>query len=85
MDSKTRWWLRRYISNDTLIKNCGYKKPHPLEDKIIFIISINPSHKSVSSLSEVNKIQDIISSLLECIDTIIEDIKILYRVSEKHF
>ena len=76
--------IRRYISSETLINSCGYKKIHPLEEKLLLIITINPSHK-LSNVDEVNKIQNIISSILECIDSIIQDIRILSKVSEKSF
>ena len=32
--------IMRRKSEDSLVNLCGYKKPHPLEDKILFIVSL---------------------------------------------
>lgn len=76
--------MRRSITDESFLNVCGYKKPHPLEDKILFIISINPSHK-LSGIEEVKKIQNINTFILECIDEIINDLRVLSKVSEKSF
>ena len=76
--------MRRSITDESLLNICGYKKPHPLEDKILVIVSINPSHK-LAKIEEVKKIQNINTFMLECIDEIINDLRILRKVSEKSF
>ena len=76
--------VRRSIKDDSFIKTCGYKKPHPLEEKILFVISVNPGHKLISK-DEVNKVQSVTTFFLEQIDEIINDLRLLYKVSEKTF
>lgn len=74
---------RYHINEESLISTFSYKKPHPLEERIIFIISININHKKYKELDEINKNQLILSNLIESIDLLINDINILYKVSEK--
>ena len=76
--------IRRSISDDSFISSCGYKKPHPLEEKILFMISVKPDHKLLNK-GEINKVQTITIFFLEQIDEIINDLRILYKVSEKTF
>ena len=76
--------VRRSIKDDSFIKTCGYKKPHPLEEKILFVISLNPGHKLISK-DEINKVQSVTTFFLEQIDEIINDLRLLYKVSEKTF
>ncbi len=76
--------MRRSIKDDSIINLFGYKKPHPLEDKILLIVSMNPNHK-LSQTDEVNKVQNITTFILECLDEILNDLRILYKVSEKIF
>tara|TARA_A100001037_G_scaffold306529_1_gene352374 strand:+ start:3691 stop:5007 length:1317 start_codon:yes stop_codon:yes gene_type:complete len=76
--------VRRSIKDDSFIKTCGYKKPHPLEEKILFVISVNPGHKLMSK-DEINKVQSVTTFFLEQIDEIINDLRLLYKVSEKTF
>jgi len=75
---------RRCINGESLINIFGYKKPHPLEDKILFIVSLNPKHK-VSQLDEVGRFNNINTYLIERLDEIINDIRILSKVTEKIF
>ena len=76
--------VRRSISDDTVVSLFGYKKPHPLEDKILFIASMNPVHK-IAKQDEVSKLQNITTFILESLDEIINDLRILYKLSEKTF
>jgi len=62
----------------------GYKKPHPLEDKILFIASIDKSHKLAKS-DEVTKSQSVTTFIIDSIDEIVQDVKILIKVSSKKF
>ena len=75
---------RRCIDNDSLLSVFGYKKPHPLEDKILFIAALNQKHK-VSDLDEVGKFNNITTYLIERLDEIINDIRILSKITEKIF
>ena len=75
---------RRSINSDSIINVFGYKKPHPLEDKILFIVSLNSKHK-VSELDEVSRFQNITTYILEAVDEIINDLRILLQITEKKF
>tara|TARA_Y100000389_G_scaffold69040_1_gene65640 strand:- start:3310 stop:4626 length:1317 start_codon:yes stop_codon:yes gene_type:complete len=77
--------MMRYSVSDTSIINLiGYKKPHPLEDKIVFIISLNKAHK-LAQTDEVVKIQSTTTYMLECMDDILNNLRTLYKVSDKTF
>ncbi len=77
--------MMRYIVNDkSLIHILGYKKPHPLEDKILFIVALNPSHKLVVG-DEISKITNMFTALIEGVDSLMNDIRILYKVTDKTF
>ena len=77
--------LMRYLVDDkTLVNLIGYKKPHPLEDKILFIVSLNPSHKSVVG-DEISKITNMFTFLIEGIDSLLNDIRVLSKVTDKTF
>ena len=75
---------RKSINDDTIINLFGYKKPHPLEDKILFIVSMNPKHK-IATQDEVSRIQNITEFILQCLNEILNDLRILYKISEKTF
>ena len=72
------------MSFQALISLLGYKKPHPLEDKILFIVSLNFLHKLVVG-DEVSKITNMFTSLIEGIDSLMNDIRKLSKVTEKAF
>jgi DNA-directed RNA polymerase subunit L len=74
---------KNYIDNDSFISSLSYKKPHPLEDNIIFIISLSKNHKLLKELNEINKINKIFTIIIENIDKLVDDINILLKVSEK--
>jgi len=77
--------MMRYLVGDkTLVNIFGYKKPHPLEDKILFIVSLNPGHKLVVG-DEVSKITNMFTFLIEGVDSLINDIRILSKVTDKAF
>lgn len=76
--------MRYCISDSSIINLIGYKKPHPLEDKIVFIVSMNKSHK-LASADEVVKIQSVTTYILECMDEILKDLRVLYKVADKTF
>jgi DNA-directed RNA polymerase subunit L len=74
--------MRRLIDNKTIINLFGYKKPHPLEDKILFIVSLNPTHKLVVG-DEITKIQNMFTYLLDGNDDLMNDLRILSKITDK--
>jgi len=76
--------IRKLINDKTIINLIGYKKPHPLEDKILFIVSLNPTHKLVVG-DEITKIQNMFNYLLDGIDNLVNDLRILSKITDKTF
>ena len=76
--------IRRVIDDKTIVNLIGYKKPHPLEDKIIFIVSLNPTHKLVVG-DEISKVHNMFTYLLDGIDDLMNDLRILSKVTDKTF
>ncbi len=76
--------MRYSVNNDTIINLIGYKKPHPLEDKIVFIVSMNKAHK-LASADEVVKVQSVTTYILECMDDLLNNLRVLYKISDKTF
>lgn len=76
--------MRYSVNDESIIQLIGYKKPHPLEDKILFIVSMNKGHK-LASADEVVKTQSVTTYILECIDEILKDLRVLYKISDKTF
>jgi DNA-directed RNA polymerase subunit L len=74
--------VRRCISEECVLSFCGYKKTHPLENIIKLIVSINPNHKIIEE-TEQNKFQKITIFLMEEIETIKSDFKVLIKECEK--
>lgn len=76
--------VRRCIDDDSLLQLCGYKKSHPLEESIKLIISLNPSHKIMKD-TDKNKYQAIVTFLMEELDVLKNQYKLLLKESEKSF
>lgn len=57
------------INDESSFNVCGYKKIHPLEERIKFIISLNMDHP-VTKLSEPQKVNEIIKVFSETCDEI---------------
>lgn len=74
--------ISKMINEKDLIQVCGYKKVHPLEEKINVIISINPKHKS-SSKSEQQKVSDIITYIISSLDQLLEIYETIHSTAEK--
>ena len=72
-----------YYDSSKILK-VSIKKPHPLEDKILFIVSLNPTHKLVVG-DEITKIQNMFTYLLDGIDDLVSDLKILSKLTDKTF
>ena len=76
--------VKKCIDDDSLLQLCGYKKMHPLEESIKLIITLNPSHKIMKD-TDKNKYQKIVTFLMEELDTLKNQFKILLKESEKSF
>ena len=76
--------VRRALNKDSILSFCGYKKTHPLENIIKFIVSLNPDNKIMKE-NEQNKYQKIVAFIMEQIDVIKEDYKVLKKECEKSF
>ena len=73
---------RRCLDEESLLQFIAYKKPHPLEESIKLIVTINPSHK-ISKDNDLRKYQGIVNFLIEELEKIKQEFKILYKVAEK--
>ena len=75
---------RRSINPKSIINGCAYKKPHPLENSILFILSLNPKHKIIRSpdiqksqllteflRSQLDDSKSILQILLDCSDGLV--------------
>ena len=76
--------MRYCVNDDSIINLIGYKKPHPLEDKIVFIVSMNKGHK-LAHADEVVKTQSATTYILECMDELLQNLRVLYKISDKAF
>ena len=76
--------MRYCVNDDSIINLIGYKKPHPLEDKIVFIVSMNKGHK-LAHADEVVKTQSSTTYILECMDELLQNLRVLYKISDKAF
>ena len=54
----------QYINDESIISLCGYKKDHPLEDKIHFTIAFNSANKNYNSTKQ-QKLTTIIQTFQE--------------------
>lgn len=73
---------RRCLDDESILQFVAYKKPHPLEESIRLIVTINPSHK-ISKDNDLRKYQGIVNFLIEELEKIKQEFKILYKVAEK--
>lgn len=74
--------IRRTLNNKSILSLFAYKKPHPLEDSIKFYCTLNPKHK-VSKMNETQKFQQISSFIMEQIDEVMNELKILLKEADK--
>lgn len=73
---------RRSIDENSILQFVAYKKIHPLEESIKLVVTINPSNK-ISKDNDLKKFQSIVNFLIEELEKIKQDFKILLKVSEK--
>jgi DNA-directed RNA polymerase subunit L len=76
--------VRKCIGDKCILLMCAYKKPHPLEEVMKLIVSLNPSHKVIKE-NEQRKYQMITNFFIEELEVIKQDLKILMKVSEDSF
>ena len=76
--------VRRCIDENCILQMCAYKKPHPLEESIKIIISLNPSHKIINE-NEQKKYQSITNFFIEELENIKKEFKSLLKVAEDSF
>ena len=76
-------FISRYmIDNDSLFSVCGYKRTHPLEETIVFYLTINVNHK-ISRANDTQKIVNIIQELQEACDNLINLYALIKKEAEK--
>ena len=73
--------VRRSLGEDSLLQLCGYKKPHPLEDKIVLHVSMKQEQEI--DKPEAQKLQMLCTFLMEQLDEISKDLKALLESAEK--
>jgi len=76
--------VRRCIDDNCILQMCAYKKPHPLEESMKLIVSLNPSHKIIKE-NEQRKYQVITNFFIEELEVIKQELKILMKVAEDSF
>ena len=67
----------KYINDESSLALVGYKKVHPLEDKIIFTVAISTANPIIkmNNLQKINSIIDIFSTACDDVNNIYENIK----------
>ena len=75
-------YISKKITDKDCINVCGYKKIHPLEEKIKMIISLQPKHK-IMKKNEQQKISDIISYIHQSIDQLVAMYEIIMNTANK--
>ena len=76
--------VRRCIDKDCILKMCAYKKPHPLEESIKIIVSLNNSHKIINE-NEQRKYQTITNFFIEELENIKKELKLIIKKAEDSF
>jgi DNA-directed RNA polymerase subunit L len=79
--------LQNYIANKMIDKSsilsiCGYKRTHPLEDTIFFIISLNKNNK-VFQLNKPQQVVAIIEQLNEACNGLIQTYSMIIKEAEQ--
>ena len=72
---------RRCINDKSILKLCGYKKSHPLEESIKLYVSVNPKHKIMKE-NEQNRFQKITSFIMDEIENIHQELKVLLEACD---
>jgi len=66
--------VKHFITDESLISICGYKRSHPLEEFITLTIGLNPQNSAVEGKTDEQKVTAIVQSL----DNVIEDCSKIY-------
>ena len=79
--------LQNYIANKMIDKSsilsiCGYKKTHPLEDTIFFIISLNKNNK-IFQLNKPQQVVAIIEQMNEACNGLIQIYSLIIKEAEQ--
>lgn len=79
--------IQTYIANNmiddkSILSVCGYKRKHPLEEIIIFTVSLNRKNK-VFQLNKPQQIVAIIELFIEACNKLIQMFSIIQSISEK--
>ena len=74
--------VRRSIDDKSILQSCGYKRPHPLEESILLIVSLNHKHTIMKDI-ETHKFQKITQFLMDQIDEILQGVYHIQSVAEK--
>ena len=72
----------KMINDKSILSICGYKRTHPLEDTIIFKISLNRSNK-IFQLNKPQQIVSIIEIFTQACSELIQIYSLIKSVSEK--
>lgn len=78
-----RYITRYNIDEKSILSICGYNKPHPLEDRINMIMTLNRNNPKVNKASHNDRETILLSHIIEIIDQIISDIRKFHKVAEK--
>ena len=70
------------INDESSFNVCGYKKVHPLEEKIQFIISLNMNHP-INQMSEPQKVNEIIKIFSETCDELSKTYQTIIEVANE--
>jgi len=79
--------LQNYIANkmiddSSIMSVCGYKRTHPLEDTIFFIISLNRKNK-IFQLNKPQQVVAIIEQLNEACNGLIQTFSMIIKEAEQ--
>ena len=79
--------IQTYIANNmiddkSILSVCGYKRKHPLEEIIIFTVSLNRKNK-VFQLNKPQQIVAIIELFIEACNKLIQMFSIIQSIAEK--
>lgn len=66
--------VKHFITDESMISFCGYKRSHPLEEFITLTIGVNPQNPAVEGKTDEQKVTAIVQSL----DNILEDCSKIY-------
>jgi len=78
-----RYITRYNIDDKSIISICGYNKPHPLEDRINIVFTMNQFNPKISKATTSDRENILLSHFIEIIDIIVSDIRKIHKVAEK--